>query len=216
VTDDGGLTDTTTTTAAITEVPNEPPVADPNGPYPGTAGQPVLFDGSGSSDPDGTIVSYAWDFGDSGTGTGVSPTHTYAAAGTYTVSLTVTDDGGLTDTATTTATIEPAVQLVDLDITRFSVRKSVKLRNGQSVTIEMTVANNGTVDEPRPATVVGTQNGDEVYNVTIQVSSTPGRGGSQFSFPDYTPTETGDITWVATIADDDPDIDEATATTTVK
>ncbi len=66
----------------------------------------MSFDGTGSSDGDGTIVSYAWDFGDTGTGTGASPTHTYATAGLYTVSLTVTDDGGLTDTATTTADIQ--------------------------------------------------------------------------------------------------------------
>lgn len=55
------------------------------------------FDGSGSSDPDGNIVSYAWDFGDGVSGSGVNPSHTYAA-GTYTVSLTVTDNQGATGT----------------------------------------------------------------------------------------------------------------------
>ena len=73
---------------------NVPPVADANGPYTGTAGQPVSFDGTGSSDPDGTIASYAWTFGDGNNGTGATPNHTYASAGTYTVTLTVTDDGG--------------------------------------------------------------------------------------------------------------------------
>ena len=54
------------------------------------------FDGSGSSDPDGSIVAYAWAFGDENTGSGVTVSHTYAADGTYTVTLTVTDDGGST------------------------------------------------------------------------------------------------------------------------
>ena len=41
------------------------------------------FDGSGSSDPDGSIVSFSWDFGDGNNGSGVSPSHTYGTAGTY-------------------------------------------------------------------------------------------------------------------------------------
>lgn len=101
VTDDDGGTGTATTTADI----NAPPVADPNGPYTGTVGSLVALNGSGSSDPDGTIVAYDWDFGDSSTGTGVTPSHTYAAPGTYTVTLTVTDNDGATDTATTTVGI---------------------------------------------------------------------------------------------------------------
>jgi PKD repeat protein len=54
----------------------------------------VTFDGTGSTDVDGSVVSWAWDFGDGGTGTGQAPTHVYQAAGTYAVTLTVTDDGG--------------------------------------------------------------------------------------------------------------------------
>lgn len=63
------------------------------------------FDGSGSSDGDGTISSYAWDFGDDGSATGPTPSHTYGAAGTYTVVLTITDDDGATDTAQQDVTV---------------------------------------------------------------------------------------------------------------
>ncbi|MFB6720746.1 PKD domain-containing protein [Kribbella sp. NPDC056345] len=62
------------------------------------------FDGSASTDPDGSIASYAWDFGDNQTGTGATPSHTYASAGTYTVKLTVTDNSG--KTASTTQQIQ--------------------------------------------------------------------------------------------------------------
>ena len=60
----------------------------------------VSFDGSQSSDPDGTIVQYDWNFGDGSTATGPTVQHTYTGTATYTVSLMVTDDKGGTATAT--------------------------------------------------------------------------------------------------------------------
>jgi PKD repeat protein len=62
-------------------------------------------DGTASADPDGTIASYAWNFGDGGTGTGVKTTHTYAAAGTFTIKLTVTDNNGATGSTTKSVTV---------------------------------------------------------------------------------------------------------------
>ena len=64
----------------------------------GATGLTASFNGSGSSDPDGSVTGYAWNFGDGSTGSGVTPSHTYAAAGTYTAQLTVTDNQGATGT----------------------------------------------------------------------------------------------------------------------
>jgi len=69
-----------------------------------TSGLAATFTDS-STDSDGTISSRAWDFGDGGTSTATNPSHTYASAGTYTVSLTVTDNGGATNTKTQSVTV---------------------------------------------------------------------------------------------------------------
>ena len=58
------------------------------------------FDASGSTDPDGTVTQYLWDFGDGTSGTGASPNHTFEGSGTFPVRLTVADDGGATDAVT--------------------------------------------------------------------------------------------------------------------
>jgi len=100
--------------SVIVENTNDPPVADAGPDQEALAGQAVSFDGSGSSDPDGTIVSYSWDFnasdGISEDAAGVTASHTYSSSGTYTVTLTVTDNAGATnqDTAIVTVSEEPA------------------------------------------------------------------------------------------------------------
>jgi PKD repeat protein len=104
VTDDAGASDSASTTVAIDPV-NQAPVANAGAPYSANAGEELVFDGSGSTDSDGSIVSYAWDFGDGSTASGATPSHTYNMSGSYNVSLTVTDDGGLTHTDNTSATI---------------------------------------------------------------------------------------------------------------
>lgn len=91
--------------------PNRLPVADATA---SIHGFDLEVDGRGSSDPDGPLASYAWNFGDGATGTGAQATHTYAAPGTYTVTLTVTDADGATaqDTVQVEATA-PAEFAVD-------------------------------------------------------------------------------------------------------
>ena len=66
-------------------------------------------DAAGSTDPDGTLVSHTWDFGDGTTGTGPATAHTYQAAGTYQVTLTVTDDDGATASTTAAVVVEEPV-----------------------------------------------------------------------------------------------------------
>ncbi|HYR14825.1 MAG TPA: PKD domain-containing protein, partial [Mycobacterium sp.] len=102
VTDNQGATGTTSQTVTVAAA-NQPPVAN------------FVFNCTGltcgftstSSDPDGTIAGYQWTFGDAAASTAQNPSHTYAAGGAYTVTLTVTDNRGATNTISKTATISP-------------------------------------------------------------------------------------------------------------
>jgi PKD repeat protein len=83
--------------ASFTFSPTEPIVAET-----------VTFDASASADSDGTIIGYAWDFGDGDSGSGEIVEHAYTTTGTYNVTLTVTDNDDLTHTITKTITIKEA------------------------------------------------------------------------------------------------------------
>jgi len=67
----------------------------------------VTFDASNSSDRNGNIVSYEWDYGDQTTGSGVNSTHAYSSEGIYTVTLTIIDNDGIADIATKLITVMP-------------------------------------------------------------------------------------------------------------
>ena len=96
----------------IIQAPNGTPTASftysPSAPI---TGSDVTFDGSLSSDPDGTIKAYAWNFGDGSQGSGAVVRHSYSYGGSYTVTLTVTDDRGLSASTNKTvavlATVNP-------------------------------------------------------------------------------------------------------------
>ena len=106
VTDNYGATDTETADIEVLAPLNDPPTAAfTAAPTAGTPPLTVQFNAGASSDPDGTIDSYAWDFGDGSTGTGLTVTHTYTSAGVFVVLLTVTDDGGSTDTTDQSITV---------------------------------------------------------------------------------------------------------------
>lgn len=111
----------------VVEAGNEPPVAN----FSAVADLlNVSLDASNSTDADGTVDAYAWNFGDGSTSTGVTTQHSYEAAGGYDVVLTVTDDSGATDTfarrievnapanaaPTARATVEPAAGVAPLAV----------------------------------------------------------------------------------------------------
>jgi PKD repeat protein len=109
VTDGGGLDDSAAQTVRIDEpVTNQPPTAVISSPVSGLVGEALSLSGAGSTDGDGRIVSYAWDLGDGAVSSGITVTHSYSATGSYTVTLTVADDGGLDDSATQTVRIDQA------------------------------------------------------------------------------------------------------------
>lgn len=97
---------------------NELPVANAGPDQTVLLGESVTFDGSGSYDLDGILISYEWDFGDpfdSIFGTGVNPTHTYSHSDVYIVTLTVTDDAGDERSDTMTVVVEDKIIMLELN-----------------------------------------------------------------------------------------------------
>ena len=106
VTDDEGAQASATRQVQATEVSNANPSAAFNRtPQSGDAPVAVSVDAGASTDSDGSIVNYAWEFGDGGNANGVTAAHTYTSVGSFTIRLTVTDDGGATDVATRTVNV---------------------------------------------------------------------------------------------------------------
>ena len=168
-------------------VPNVPPTAafTSNCDHLGCA-----FDGSGSSDSDGSITSYAWDFGDGATGTGASPQHTYDAAGTYTVKLTVTDDRGGTDTATQdvkVATNATNIDFVGTDVfnantTNATVTVPSAVQAGDGLLLTLTLNDTTkTVTPPAGWQQVGTQSNGTAVSTVWQRVATSGDAGANVS-----------------------------------
>ena len=97
------------------------------------------FDGTTSTDADGTLIAHSWTFGDGTLGSGITANHTFAAAGTYNVSLTVTDDdfatGSVTHPATVSAPPPPAGTLSIADL----VGSAGTRKGGWTATVTVTL-----------------------------------------------------------------------------
>jgi immune inhibitor A len=139
---------------------NQAPIADAQA-RPATAdpGEPITFDGSGSSDDRQapSELEYSWDFGDEETGSGQAVQHAYAAPGEYTTTLTVTDGDGLTGTDTVTVTVIGPAGATDLVVEAITTGENTgnggngkQPKAGDKVVIRATIANQGT--EPAAAT----------------------------------------------------------------
>ena len=111
VTDDSRLANGTTTierSFTVVDSGNDAPIPEAGGDREAVTGALVRFDGSGSRDPDGSILAYRWDFGDGTTAEGLAVDHVYHVAGTYRATLTVEDDSGR-DNATASTSFDVIV-----------------------------------------------------------------------------------------------------------
>lgn len=164
---------------------NTPPTAVASAtPTSGTAPLTVVLSSAASSDPDGTIVSRSWAFGDGTAGSSTDGSHTYTVSGTYTATVTVTDDGGATATASVTIVVSPPVvagpPTPPTGVTAVRSGRNVNVRWSDASTDEtgFTVrrekqAKNGTWGS---ATVVATTAAN-----TTSITNSPGKGTYRYS-----------------------------------
>lgn len=108
------------------------------------------------------------------------------------------------------------VGVFDLDVVHFRVGAHVKLDKAQPIQILLDVKNNGLTEGQGMATVSGLQNGVEVYRQSLPVSDAAGGAPRRYSFPEFTPTNSGEILWTVSLSDDDPDLDEEVESTRVE
>ncbi len=170
VTDDLGKTGSS---AQLVVANDQPPVPSFTA---SCTGRRCAVDGSASSDPDGTVAGYTWDFGDGTTDTGATAHHTYAADGTYTITLTATDDGGATAQTTQQVTVAKAVPTAAFSASCASrvctVDASASSSSDGTITSYAWDFGDGTTDTG--ATTSHTYAADGTYTITLTVTDDGG------------------------------------------
>jgi PKD repeat protein len=141
-------------------------VADSSAPTTGVGPLTVNFSSAGSYDPDGSIASYSWDFGDGAVSNEANPVHAYNTPGTYTASLVVTDYSGLSSAADTVTIVVQSNTILYVANIAMSLSST---KQGYQATAAVTVKNqNGSVIQG--ATVTGQWSGLTTGTVTKNTS----------------------------------------------
>jgi PKD repeat protein len=178
VTDNDQLTGTANVSVTVGNAVNQPPTAVASASVTsGFAPLVVRFSSAGSSDPDGVIASYYWDFGDGTTSNASAPEKTYSTPGTYAARLTITDNGGATASAQpvsiSVATPQSQLQQTsEIDVSQFSLSASLSGPN---------ISGRGTV-------VVRDSSGRGASGVTVTIQWSGLASGSSTAVTDATGT----------------------------
>jgi len=145
-------------------------------------GETVFFDGSSSSDPDGAIVDYVWDLGEGAPQTGIGVLHTYSSPGVYEVSLSVTDDSGVTVIMPMAVWVHPALALTASSnatqgLAPMGISVSTQVSGGQyPYTYSWDFGDGLTSTRPNP---IHNYTIPRVYRVEVTVTDSLGHAASQ-------------------------------------
>ncbi|KGJ87745.1 collagenase [Colwellia psychrerythraea] len=180
-----------TLTASFDEgqgTPNVAPVVHINGPYTADEGVSVSFSSAGSYDSDGSIATYNWNFGDGTSSSSANPSHIYSSANNYTVTLSITDNQGLTETATTMADISattiPGGNVPDMCAIQGS-QSSGQVADGEAICLGNVSTSWLSVADVSGHSSIAITTGNGTGNLNIEFSNTGWPNGSNHNGTSY-------------------------------
>lgn len=135
------------------------------------------FDASGSNDNDGSIASYSWNFGDGSTATGMTASHAFGADGDYTVTLTVSDDEGATDSSSQVVSVTSGGGTDPDPGTLELAASGYKVKGRHHIDLSWNGASSTSVDIYRDGSLIATTTNDGAYT-----DATNNRGWGNYSY----------------------------------